>query len=323
MIQTDALQIIQTVAHFGNFTTAAKHLHKVPSAISYTVRKVEEQLGVQLFLRDSRRVELTPAGEYFIERSKKILDELNDLTSSTCQVATGVERELHIVLDNIINQGAVLSLIKTFRQAYPDTRLHIANETYIGCWDALYHNRCQLVIGAPVTIPDEVRTNSTFDWKTMGPLDWRLVMAPDHPLAPPLAESGARMVIPVTEEELAGHTTIVVEDSARVLEHGGDSLSHYGQCLVVSNFRQALSCAAEGMGVCMAPVHFTDHFIMNGSLVTRPAPELTYNRKCLMAWNKENMGAALRWCLDWLGNQQQLTEHWLTCRPGQAHLDIS
>ncbi len=40
----------------------------------------------------------------------------------------------------------------------------------------------------------------------------------------------------------------------------------------------------------MAPSHFTEHMLQNGLLVSRPAPSLIYNKECLLAWNKENMG---------------------------------
>ena len=57
-----------------------------------------------------------------------------------------------------------MELVVTFKEAFPDTRLHITHENYIGIggWDALCHNRCQLVIGAPVTIPDEIDENGAF-----------------------------------------------------------------------------------------------------------------------------------------------------------------
>ena len=316
MIQTETLQIVQTVAHFGNFTTAAKHLHKVPSAISYTIRKVEDELGVQLFIRDSRRVELTPAGEHFVEQGRKILRDLTELACTTSQIATGVEAELYIALDNVINQGAIQPLTEEFKNQFPDTRLHITNEVYMGGWDALLHNRCQLVIGAPVTIPEEVSASSKFDSRPMGPLEWQLVMSPRHPLA---KEKDA----PLSAQDFAEYTTIVVGDSARVLHHGGDSLSNFGKVLVVPNFRQAMYSAVRGIGVTMVPTHFAEHLLKQGELVTRPAPELKYNRKCLMAWNKENMGAGLKWCLNWLGKEKKLTKHWLSYRKGMGMIDIS
>ncbi len=245
------------------------------------------------------------------------MDELNALSLSTRQAGVGHDIELHIVLDNIVNQGAATALIRDFQQVFPATRLHIAKEIYIGGWDALYHDRCQLVIGASVNIPAEIHGCSTFRWKKMGDLQWLLVMAPSHPLAQ------REQSDPVLVRELRDHTTIVVEDSARVLRHGGDGLACWGHRLVVSGFRQALHCAASGVGVCMVPQHFAEHFLANGLVVSRPVPELTYNPECLLAWNQERMGSCLRWCLDWLGNKEQLAQQWLSYCPERAHLDIS
>lgn len=70
-----------------------------------------------------------------------------------------------------------------------------------------------------------------------------LVMSPSHPLAQ------SESLTPILAEELQGHITIVVEDSARVLNQGGDGLAGCGHRLVVPGFRQALNCAEQGIGV--------------------------------------------------------------------------
>ncbi len=62
MFSYNDLQVIDVVARRGSFSGAAEELHKVPSAISYTVRLIEERLAVELFVRLHRQVKLTPAG---------------------------------------------------------------------------------------------------------------------------------------------------------------------------------------------------------------------------------------------------------------------
>lgn len=66
MFSKASLEMLDTVARLGSFTAAAEVLHKVPSAISYGVRQVEQDLDVVLFRRLPRKVELTPAGELFM-----------------------------------------------------------------------------------------------------------------------------------------------------------------------------------------------------------------------------------------------------------------
>ncbi len=60
-----SLEVVDAVARTGSFTAAAAELHRVPSAVSYTVRQLEEWLAVSLFERRHRDVVLTPAGAWF------------------------------------------------------------------------------------------------------------------------------------------------------------------------------------------------------------------------------------------------------------------
>lgn len=60
-ISDETLRVIHLVARHQSITTAAEQLNKVPSAISYTIKKAEESLGVELFIRKGRYIELSPA----------------------------------------------------------------------------------------------------------------------------------------------------------------------------------------------------------------------------------------------------------------------
>lgn len=63
-----SLEVVDAVARNGSFSAAAQELHRVPSAVSYTVRQLEEWLAVPLFERRHRDVELTPAGVWFYRK---------------------------------------------------------------------------------------------------------------------------------------------------------------------------------------------------------------------------------------------------------------
>ncbi len=68
-----SLEVIDAVARTGSFTAAAAELHRVPSAISYTVRQLEEWLAVNLFERRHRDVVLTDAGRVFSEEGRIVI----------------------------------------------------------------------------------------------------------------------------------------------------------------------------------------------------------------------------------------------------------
>ena len=64
-ISDETLRVIHLVARHQSITTAAEQLNKVPSAISYTIKRMETGLDVVLFVRNTRSIELTESGFYF------------------------------------------------------------------------------------------------------------------------------------------------------------------------------------------------------------------------------------------------------------------
>ena len=71
-----SLDVIDAVARHGSFSGAAQELHRVPSAISYTVRQLEQWLAVPLFVRRHRDVELTPAGHMFVKEARDVMKKM-------------------------------------------------------------------------------------------------------------------------------------------------------------------------------------------------------------------------------------------------------
>lgn len=74
------LDVVDAVARTGSFSAAAEELHRVPSAISYSVRQLEEWLAVPLFERRHRDVELTPAGRCLSK--KRVMSSKNEIHTS-------------------------------------------------------------------------------------------------------------------------------------------------------------------------------------------------------------------------------------------------
>lgn len=66
------------VAERGSFTLAAKEIYLTQSAVSHSIRALEEQLSCKLLDRSRRKVRLTPEGEVFLKRCRRVLQELDD-----------------------------------------------------------------------------------------------------------------------------------------------------------------------------------------------------------------------------------------------------
>jgi len=83
VLSLDAIHVVDAIARRGSFAKAAAELHKVPSALSYTVNQLERELGVRLFERSRSHTRLTPAGQDLLEEGRRLL-----------QLAAAAERRL-------------------------------------------------------------------------------------------------------------------------------------------------------------------------------------------------------------------------------------
>ena len=72
-LSLDALRTLEAIAEYGSFAGAANALHRVPSALTYTIQKLEADLGVRLFERSGRRAEPTAVGRALVEEARGLL----------------------------------------------------------------------------------------------------------------------------------------------------------------------------------------------------------------------------------------------------------
>ena len=81
LLENDVLRTFVAIAETGNFSTAAEAVFRTPSAVSMQIKKLEEQLGTVLFLRDARSVTLTAGGETLLSYARHMLALSNEAVS--------------------------------------------------------------------------------------------------------------------------------------------------------------------------------------------------------------------------------------------------
>jgi molybdate transport repressor ModE-like protein len=113
----EALAMMDTIARTGSFAAAARELGKVPSALTYSVRQLEEALDVLLFDRSSRQAQLTAAGSELLHEGRRLLQEMDAVANRVRRVASGWETQLSISVDDILSQPTVFELVEAFCEA--------------------------------------------------------------------------------------------------------------------------------------------------------------------------------------------------------------
>jgi DNA-binding transcriptional LysR family regulator len=124
-LDLNGLEALEAVVKYGGFARAAEHLHKVQSAVSHQVRKIEQQLGVTVFNRDGYRVHLTPAGEAILAEGRRLLAQSEHVRSVARQFSQGWEPSLQIIVDGILPLEPTLEAMKKLAAAQVPTRVQV------------------------------------------------------------------------------------------------------------------------------------------------------------------------------------------------------
>jgi DNA-binding transcriptional LysR family regulator len=133
------------VAELGSFTAAAKTLAISTSAITKSVSRVEEDLGVQLFHRSTRRLHLTEFGKDFYDRSSQILHDLEDAETTIRQANTAPSGLVRIALPPSFGRQTLVPALPEFYARFPDVQLelclkHQTSNPIEGGYDLIIHS---------------------------------------------------------------------------------------------------------------------------------------------------------------------------------------
>lgn len=285
-LSLDALLVIDAIDRKGSFAAAAHELHRVPSALTYTVQKLEEDLDVLLFDRRGHRAKLTPAGHELLNEGRHLLRAAGDLEARVKRVATGWEAELRIACDGIIPTRAMLELARDFHAQTAHTRLRFGTEVLGGCWDALVSGRADLVIGASGDGP----AGGGYQTRRLGEIEWVFAVAPAHPLAT-AAE-------PLTRADILAHRAVVVADSSRNLPPRTTGLLSGQDTLTIADAAAKLQAQVMGLGVGYLPNCLAAAAAERGELVIRKTEEPKVSQMLSVAWRTAHRGKALKWFVE-------------------------
>lgn len=297
-LSLDALQILDAIDRRGSFAGAGKALHKVPSTISYTVAKLEEDLGVQLFDRVGPRAEPTEAGRALLDEGRHLLRAARELELRVRRVASGWETELTLAVDSVFPTWLLGPDIAAFREAEAPTRLRLIGEALSGTWEALLDRRADLLVGAPGEGP----SGGGYVVEPLGTVEFVFAVAPGHPLA---AVPGV-----LGREQLVEHCAIAVSDSARRLLPRTVGLLMGQEMLTVPDMASKLKLQCEGVGFGFLPEPCARAAVARGQLVIREVEEHKPQETFWLAWRTGEDGAALRWWRERLRRPELLSQWW-------------
>jgi DNA-binding transcriptional LysR family regulator len=304
VLTPDALVMVDTIARTGSFAAAARELGKVPSALTYSVRQLEEALDVLLFDRSSRQAQFTAAGTELLQEGRRLLQEMDAVANRVKRVASGWEAQLAISVEDIVSMPTVFELVQAFcdhrhlqsdgsaEATGPATRLRLRTDVLAGTWEALVTGQVDLAIGVTGQHPNP----GGVEMRPLGAVPFVYCVAPHHALA--------SATEPLTDDQLVHHRAVAVADSAQRLTPITVNLLPGQDVLTVHNMRSKLEALLRCLGSGFLPEPLARPHLDAGRLIqkmtSRPAAvvELHY------AWRADRgdrgvhtLGRALQWWL--------------------------
>jgi DNA-binding transcriptional LysR family regulator len=311
----DALVMIDTIAREGSFAAAARELGKVPSALTYSVRQLEEALDVLLFDRSSRQAQLTAAGAELLQEGRRLLQAIDAVANRVKRVASGWEAELAISVEDILSMPVVFELVHAFcedRDARPKsgqgakgdgggepgaraTRLRLRTDVLAGTWEALVTGQVDLALG----VSGEHANPGGIELAPLGEVGFVFCVAPHHPLA--------RAEAPLADEVLVHHRAVAVADTAQRLPPLTVNLLPGQDVLTVPNMRAKLEAQLRGLGCGFVPEPMARVHLEAGHLVRKAVSRAPAIARLFYAWRAERgplgLGRALAWWLKQLDSE--------------------
>ncbi len=173
-----ALQAFLAVAETGSFSKAAERIYLTQPAISKRIAALEHKLGTSLFDRIGRKVQLTEAGRALFDRSRAILNELEDAKRSLANLSGEIRGAVSLATSHHIGLHRIPQTLKRFHARYPDVRLDLRFMDSEEACHAVVRGDLELAV---VTLPPTPIPQLQCELVWNDPLD--IVVAPNHALA--------------------------------------------------------------------------------------------------------------------------------------------
>lgn len=177
MLERIHLSIVAEVERRGSLTAAAEVLCVTQSALSHSMKKLEQQLGTDIWLREGRSLRLTQAGQYLLAMANRVLPQLALAEERLHQFAQGERGALRIGMECHPCYQWLLKVVSPYLASWPDVDVDVKQKFQFGGIGALFGYEIDLLVTPDPLFKPGLRFEPVFDYEQV------LVVARHHPLA--------------------------------------------------------------------------------------------------------------------------------------------
>ena len=238
------LRTIAAVARHGSLTKAGEELYLSQSAISQQIRRLELELGFEVFRRNSRKVELTPEGRVILSCAKRVIAEVDGLHDELEELTGRLRGELRIGGVYPTGPYDLFGMLGDFRAANPEVAVHMTENTQDNVLAALRADEldCAFTALDPDALGDEFAAT----------LLWEEELVAALPVGHRLCEQAR-----VTFEDLAGEDLIGFQESSALRRRLERAMAGRGlqprNAFICTEMAAVRTLASKGLGIAVMP----------------------------------------------------------------------
>jgi DNA-binding transcriptional LysR family regulator len=252
------LKAFLAIAEAKTFTAGARRVNVTQAAISMQIRQLEEEVGLQLFTRTPRRVILTEAGEYLLERARKILREHDSALAEIAEVAGAEMGRLRIgTASGTFAMHQLPWILTKVNEKFPNSTLTVSSGTSQKLVDRMMHGEIDIAFVSMPVDNANITTESIFSDEIVA------IGHPEHPLA------GDRFI---SAAALAGEDLILGEqggNTRRMIDEFFHAANVKPNITMELSRQEAINLMVENnLGVGMAGAKSVAREIRDGKLIS-------------------------------------------------------
>lgn len=276
------LEAFVCVAEMRNFSQAAKKLYLTQPTVSSHIHALEKELGARLFIRTTKDVELSPAGELLYDNARKMLQlEKNILRDFSRKDAPGIQK-ITVGASTVPGQYILPQILSLFARTYPGNQLELMEADSMGVVRMVLEGKVEIGFTGTI-LEDPTCVFEPFYY------DKLVVITPNQEAYRQYEKTGFPM------ERFLSEKWIVREEGSgtrreaeRYLKEKGLDIRQMNVVATISNQETIKKSVSTGMGTAIISSAAVDDYVNQGLLLKFPLAEGDIYRKLYMVWSKSN-----------------------------------
>ena len=267
----NGITVFVQVAETRSFVATGRLLGVSASAVGKSIARMEQKLGTRLFHRNTRSINLTAEGAMFLERCRRILNELEAAEQELFMTTESPKGRLRVSMPQVGN--VMFVQLARFMARYPDIQLELE-----------FTDRLVDVIeeGFDAVIRTGVLNDSRLMARRLGDFPFHVIGSPDYL---------ARFGVPETAEQLAGHQCLHYKmafsgklERWPFREPAGGGETKIPVSMVANNIEMLIHAARQGQGLCCVPEFAIRQYLKDGQLQSILADQLERTLQMQVVW---------------------------------------